>query len=99
MAECLEKHTKYQPSDEEWKCPRCGAGAEYEDTTGERKEGLLVEDPVGDDDCSKLHEGDTVYCHKCESGWSGSAIAKKFMVKAHAVTCPTCHGKGWVKGA
>lgn len=97
---CYAKHTAYQPSLEEWKCPKCGVGSEYTDNRGNLQEGFVIdcEGHVGDDNCEKLHDMDITYCHKCEKGWTGSVLAKKLMAKAHAITCPTCKGKGWVKG-
>ena len=83
---CDSKHTAYQPPDEVWLCPKCGA-----DT------GSFIIDNSADDansDCSLLHEDDEVRCLACHDGWSGKQIAKKLMTINHRKVCPTCKGAG-----
>jgi hypothetical protein len=43
---CAVVHTKYQPTEEEWKCPKCGVGSSL----------FYIEDPADKtDDCDLLH--------------------------------------------
>lgn len=50
MQQCNSKHTKYQPTDEEWRCPKCGSDSEK----------FWIEDNFGADGCELLHETDTI---------------------------------------
>lgn len=88
---CTAKHTKFQPADGEWKCPKCGGGADV----------FYIEEPVENtDDCPLLHSEDTVYCNNCEKAWSGTTLAKMFEKRAAEgdyETCPCCKGVGRVK--
>jgi len=86
---CRAKHTKFQPSDEEWRCPRCGADAEY----------FYIDEPDPDAhvDCSLLHEKDFVVCENCGKGWSGKRVAQMLQKKHDYIICPTCNGKGFIK--
>lgn len=89
---CPAKHTKYQPSDAEWKCPKCGA------TAGDDR-GFVVDEPVSDTwECDKLHEGDFLGCANCEYRTTGKAFAARCQKAADMVPCPTCKGHGLVKG-
>ena len=49
MANCGDKHTKYQPTTEEWKCPLCGANND-----GEYFYIDIFADDISDPDCSLL---------------------------------------------
>jgi len=82
------KHTAYQPSDEEWKCPKCGAGI------GD----FIIEevDESKHDDCEKLHKDDFMKCYNCGHDTTGNRFAAKCMKEAQAVVCQHCHGKGVV---
>jgi Zn finger protein HypA/HybF involved in hydrogenase expression len=88
---CYAKHTKYQPTDEQWQCPLCGAD----------NESFTVEESPDEvaDDCELLHEEDEVHCSNCNSSWSGKAVAAVMAKKANLVVCPTCKGAGYVKAA
>ncbi|MHA1167113.1 MAG: hypothetical protein ACTSRU_04785 [Candidatus Hodarchaeales archaeon] len=82
-------HTKYQPNDEEWKCPKCGAGVEY----------FTIYDSVDcvdDVDCCKLHNDDAVFCDKCDYSVSGRDLAKILKNKSNRSECPHCKGTGWI---
>jgi len=70
---CFAKHAKYQPTDEEWKCPICGADSEY----------FYIDtpDPEASDECELLHEDDIVCCTQCGNGWTGAEIAEIFLEK------------------
>ena len=85
---CEQKHTAYQPTEEEWRCPWCSSdNAQF-----------YIEEPAADaaDDCGKLHAADELYCYKCERGLSGKAFASRLAKKKNVVTCPTCKGAGVV---
>jgi len=90
---CEAKHTSYQPTFEEFKCPRCGA---------QPPEGICIDDLVegAEDTCELLHVGDYLRCytHDCHYETSGKAFANKLIKDNHMTTCPTCKGKGVVKG-
>jgi Zn finger protein HypA/HybF involved in hydrogenase expression len=88
---CEEKHTKYQPTDEEWKCPKCGAGAD--DFTID-----LFLESVGSDDCELLHERDPILCTSCEHCMTGKRFITGLLKKKNLVTCPHCKGTGLVNG-
>jgi len=85
---CPAKHTAFQPSDSEWRCPKCGADAEqfYIEESDEH------EDP----NCPALHDGDEVVCRSCDNSWSGAQVAKLIEAKSDVKTCPCCKGSGIV---
>lgn len=86
---CQTKHTTYQPTDAEWKCPDCGAdvGVFYID-----------ESPAGTDPmCSKVHTKDLVRCDGCGMSWTGTGIAKILNKKTTSVPCVHCKGTGRVE--
>lgn len=80
MSGCNAKHTNYQPTDDEWKCPKCGAGS------GE----FLYDDmaELAGDECGLLHDEDSLVCvmKHGEDGSrfliSGEAFAAGFQSKA-----------------
>ena len=86
---CPAKHTKFQPTDEEWRCPRCGAGSDY----------FYIElsAPDADPDCDKLHVDDWIICDNCGGGWKGSTVAKKLKEKLNYIPCPYCKGRGYIR--
>lgn len=95
MAVCKVKHTKFQPTQKQWRCPKCGADSES----------LYISDgPEGvEETCEKVHEEDWVRCVACHSGWSGrdatSEMAKKIRdakAKGKLMPCPHCGGTGYV---
>lgn len=73
MKECRDKHTKYQPSDDEWYCPKCGGDA-----------GVFFIDYSNSDnyDCLLIHENDGFVCTKCDKTWSGKQISKMMEKKS-----------------
>lgn len=83
---CTRKHTKYQPDDEHWRCPKCGAKVDF----------IIDNDDVDDEECIKLHEDDCCICEKCDYGASGKVVASALMKLDHQVVCPTCKGKGTI---
>ena len=86
---CSISHTSYQPTDEEWKCPKCGAGF-----------GEFVIEEGGDgvsDDCELLHTTDECRCYACGYTASGSTVAKRLKaLNQPMVKCECCKGRGWV---
>lgn len=86
---CPAKHTKFQPSDEQWRCPHCGDNAynfyieSYQDEA--------------DPDCGKVHVGDYVVCTSCKSDFTGDQATKAIAKNLHMTTCPHCKGSGFVK--
>ncbi len=84
---CEAKHTKYQPTDEEFNCPKCGA------KVGD----FFKDDPVGHDECELLHDEDNLCCATCGYGCSGKAFAARIVKAKNLVSCPCCKGKGFVK--
>lgn len=92
MANCGGKHTKYQPTDEEWKCPSCkindDGGHFYIDT---------FSDEVSDPDCSLLHKDDLVVCINCNKEWSGEIVSRLLAKIVNMIPCSHCKGTGFVK--
>lgn len=87
---CNTKHTKYQPIDDEWACPNCGANADN---------GFCNTDPTGHEDCELLHEEDWLSCENCpEFSIAGKQFAAKIVKNKNLISCPTCKGKGHIKG-
>jgi len=90
---CAGKHTKYQPNEEEFKCPKCGK---------KPPEGLIIDEiyqeAEGAGDCDKLHPDDFLSCYACGYGTNGQAFANACQKKANMVPCPHCKGRGFVKG-
>jgi len=86
---CPARHTTYQPTDAEWRCPKCG-----EATPGE----FYIEDQAANInvECDLLHQQDLCYCNTCEWGASGQTVAKALLAETNRVPCPHCHGTGFV---
>ncbi len=90
---CGAKHTAYQPTEAEWRCPKCGADSS----------GFYIEDPTeeAEEGCELLHEKDGLYCYTCPMkgdpyAASGKVFAAALAKKNNLVCCPTCKGKGTV---
>jgi Zn finger protein HypA/HybF involved in hydrogenase expression len=86
MTDCALKHTRYQPTEEEWRCPKCG-----------RDSSAFYIEESENMDCDLLHPDDSIICDTCDKVWSGAAIARIFQNKAHRIICPTCKGTGYVE--
>lgn len=88
---CKAKHTKYQPSQEEWKCPTCGEDNKH----------FIVEesDEKSEDGCDMIHEDDWIICDNCGYGESGFTTANKIRkINNHKlVKCECCKGYGYIK--
>ena len=87
---CTLKHVKYEPTDEEWLCPKCGA--EAGDFYIEARENENDSSP----DCELLHEDDVLDCNGCGYSVSGKAFSALIVKKKNLVKCPCCKGKGYV---
>jgi len=88
---CPAKHTKYQPTEAEWKCPRCLA-------TFDSKKPFYVQEPVdGTEDCLKLHCDDFLFCDTCGYSATGKSFAAQIVKAKNLKPCPHCNGTGLVK--
>ena len=83
---CTVKHTKFQPTDEQWKCPRCGRADEFS----------IEENATEDLDCELLHDEDVAFCSRCDASWTGQTVARLLAKQNNLVPCPHCKGKGFV---
>ena len=84
---CTAKHTKYQPTDEEWSCPKCGDSEWF----------VYDRDESAVDECGKIHSSDVLFCEKCNHSETGQAFALRLQRKQKLVPCPHCKGSGLVK--
>ena len=89
--QCPAKHTKYQPADEEWRCPKCSATS---------AEGWTIYDQDGTqiDGCEKLHNADLLYCEQCSHSETGQVFASRIARQKQLIPCPHCKGTGLLKG-
>jgi DNA-directed RNA polymerase subunit RPC12/RpoP len=88
---CGAKHTKYNPTLGEFRCPRCGA-----------KAGVFVIEEQHDEevnwDCPKLHPKDQIVCYgrnkktgeDCGYHTTGARLAAALMKKKDLIPCPYC---------
>jgi len=88
ITKCQHKHTKYQPADEAWHCPKCG--------TDNSKGDFYIEDGVNPE-CELLHPEDYVKCEACGYNASGTELAKALIKKENLIVCECCKGRGYVK--
>lgn len=86
---CRAKHTKFQPTEAEWKCPQCGGGPDvfFIDYFADR----------ADDDCDLLHEDDYIVCTECDKSWGGRSLAATMAKRKDVEPCPHCQGTGVVQ--
>lgn len=89
---CTFKHTKYQPTDEEFHCPKCKAPG-----------GDFCVDDGPNLECDLLHDEDILNCYgkggagcPAEYGITGKAFAAALVKKNNLVPCKHCKGKGLV---
>lgn len=87
---CTAKHTAYNPTAEEFRCPKCNAEAGV----------FAIDEPAdgADESCDRIHAKDGLYCYDCKYATSGGAFARAKMKAANLVTCQTCRGHGVVNG-
>lgn len=83
---CTEPHTSYDPTAEEFVCPKCKAKA------GD----FAIDDSGGAEGCEKLHVSDALLCYSCGFRISGQDWLSLFMAEKNLVPCPHCLGKGVV---
>lgn len=98
---CTGKHTKYQPRmPDEWKCPKCGVGVDFRDSSGRMTDGWVIQNTAEDaaGDCDLNHSADNIGCGQCGYGCSGEALARRLQKAAGMVRCGHCNGSGLVKG-
>jgi hypothetical protein len=86
VSACSEKHTKFQPADDQWRCPKCGEDNKH----------FYIEESVGVGDCEKLHADDYALCMKCEYHGNGTKVANAIAKKCDLVPCEHCKGTGQV---
>lgn len=89
METCFAKHTKYQPEENEWACPRCGSTGDFT---------IAYPDETSHGDCNLLHDRDGIACDSCGMEISGRAYARRVQKAKNLVTCPHCKGVGFVLG-
>lgn len=89
---CEFKHTKYQPTTDEFVCPKCGASC-----------GGFGVDDSPNYDCPLIHVDDGLVCYGkdgkgCPSqyGVSGQGFATMLVKRKNLKPCPHCKGKGYV---
>ena len=84
---CTTKHATYQPTEEEFCCPKCQAPA-----------GDFYVYESENEECDLVHDNDFLYCSKCRHEVSGKVLVKNLLLKKNKVKCPTCKGCGVVDG-
>jgi len=91
ISKCKSRHTKFQPSESEWRCPRCDADSSS----------FFIESSAddSDDECNGLHKKDVVECTVCRREWSGQAVSVAIMRKVGVAidACEHCNGTGFIK--
>lgn len=89
---CYAKHSKYQPTIEEFKCPKCGTGPENGDF-------YIDTDPtVGSNfECEFMHDEDMIVCLKCNWESTGKKYSSMFIKAKNMVKCPCCKGTGLIE--
>ena len=95
VPKCNGRHTKYQPPDSDWACPKCGAGSRI--TLGHS---FIIDatEEGAEHDCPLLHIGDELACG-CGHTTSGKAFAARLQKAANMVPCTHCKGHGLLPGA
>jgi len=86
---CSAKHTAYQPTEDEWKCPYCGANSDS----------FWIEEGAADanEDCVLLHNTDGATCTACGKWITGKAFAARLQKQHNLVPCEHCKGRGLVE--
>lgn len=98
---CTKKHTKFQPTEEQWRCPSCESKNLINDSYVElrlqraRAEGDVL--PADEDDeCLLLHPTDQVYCDDCNYVATGRSLSSAIVKKLQLEPCSCCKGTGYV---
>ena len=84
MLECKRKHTIFNPSDEEWRCPNCGNIDDF-----------ILEDPFSTD-CELLHKDDVISCNGCGCSYTGKQFCDILLKRKNLIPCPHCKGTGLI---
>lgn len=90
--DCNAKHTPYQPTEDEWKCPKCGAGVN-------EGNGFMIDSEADgvNGECTKIHMEDELRCFECGYVSYGKAFAARLQKLHNLVPCSCCKGTGLVK--
>jgi len=67
MGKCTLDHIKHQPTNEEFRCFKCG-----------KEEAFFIED-LPDTDCDLIHTDDYFFCEICNEGWDGIEFEKALL--------------------
>lgn len=88
MNTCEAKHCKYQPTNEEFHCPKCGA----------KMGDFCIDEPdrSADSNCKLLHNSDFLLCYTCKYSATGKDFSAAIVKKKNLIPCPHCKGKGFV---
>jgi len=81
---CIVKHAAYQPTNEEWSCPKCG----------KYSESFWIEESSADGECPLLHNTDIIVCFRCGYGTSGKNFAARLQKSKKSCPVPMLQGKG-----
>ena len=97
---CEVKHVKVEITNEDWKCPKCGAHANCNRPDGTEAQGFVIDSSPdeADENCWLTHEKDELHCYECDYSTSGKKMTDLYIKQKGMVTCPTCRGKGVVDG-
>lgn len=74
MTNCHAKHTKFQPTDLQWRCPTCGASFDHFY--------IVDSEPCGNTECDLLHKNDAVMCSACGYEASGQKTSLALLKKS-----------------
>jgi rubredoxin len=94
---CVEQHTVWQPSEEEFRCPVCGA----ESGDFFIEESVAEEDPAsGTLVCDLLHRDDFLYCDSCGFSCRGEEFVERVNTKVGTLefiekVWEIAEAKGW----
>ena len=85
---CSFSHTKYQPSDPEFACPKCHVQAPT----------FCIDDCVNGT-CDLIHPEDLLRCYNddCRYEITGKEFTRQLAKRASMEKCPACKGSGLVK--
>lgn len=81
---CPFRHTKIDPPEGAYICPRCGSSE------------FFVMDSENYD-CEKMHSEDLLECEDCSFDINGKNFVDLYIKKQKLTKCPNCKGTGYVK--